>query len=48
MTLKSKQTRSGYIEIRLISGGWYGLFINGELKEQSANLSYIERQYARY
>jgi len=49
MTLKSKRTNYGYIEIREAStAGWYALYINGDLKEQSANLSYIESQYAKY
>ena len=48
MTLKSKMTGYGYVEIREVSGGWYGLYINNDFKEQSADLSYIERQYDRY
>lgn len=49
MTLKAKRTSYGLIEVRE-SGvlGWYALYINGELKEQSADLSYIMRQYDRY
>ncbi len=38
----------GYVEIRSVSGGWFGLYINSDLKEQSASLSYIEQQYDRY
>ncbi len=49
MVLKSKRTGYGLIEIRDSSiSGWYALYINGELKEQSADLSYIQRQYDRY
>ena len=49
MTLKSKRTSYGYIEIRESSiAGWFALYINGDLKEQSADLGYIESQYARY
>ena len=49
MTLKSKRTSYGYIEIREAStAGCYALYINGELKEQSASLSYIESQYSKY
>ena len=33
MTLKSKHTSYGLIEIREMSGGWYGLYINNDLKE---------------
>ena len=49
MTLKSKRTSYGLIEIRDSSiAGWFALFINGELKEQSADLNYIQSQYDRY
>ena len=49
MTLKSKRTGYGLIEIRDSSIlGWYALYINGELKEQSADLNYIQQQYDRY
>ena len=48
MTLKSKRTRYGYIEIRLLTGCWYGLYIDGELKEQSVSLSFIEKEFDRY
>ena len=49
MVLKSKRTGYGLIEIRDSSiSGWYALYINGELKEQSADLSYIQRQDDRY
>lgn len=49
MVLKSKRTGYGLIEIRNSSvSGWYALYINGELKEQSADLGYIQRQYDRY
>ena len=46
--LKSKVTSCGYVEIRRHSDGWYGLWIDGDLKEQSASLSFIEREYAKY
>ena len=49
MTLRSKRTSYGLIEIRDSSIlGWYALYINGELKKQSADLSYIQQQYDRY
>ena len=48
-TLKSKRTSYGLIEIRDSSIlGWYALYINGELKEQSADLGYIQRQFDKY
>jgi hypothetical protein len=49
-TLKSKQSSYGYgfIEIKQLSSGWYALYINNQLKEQSADLSYIQRQYGKY
>jgi hypothetical protein len=47
--LKSKRTSYGLVEIK-DSGvtGWYALYIDGDLKEQSADLSYIQRQYEKY
>lgn len=49
MVLKSKRTGYGLIEIRTSSvSGWYALYINGEMKEQSADLGYIQSQYDRY
>ena len=48
MTLKGKQTSYGYVEIRTVGGGWFGLFIDGDFKEQSADRSFIEREYDRY
>lgn len=49
MVLKSKRTSYGLIEIRDAStAGWYALYINGELKEQSAELNYIQREYEKY
>ena len=48
-TLKSKNTGYGFVEIRESSiAGWYALYINGELKEQSADLGYIQSQYEKY
>ena len=40
----------GYIEIKEIPSmpGWYGLYINGQLKEQSKDLDYIKREYSKY
>ena len=47
--LKSKRTSYGLIEIRDASAfGWYALYINGDLKEQSTDLDYILRQYDKY
>lgn len=47
--LKSKRTSNGLIEIRE-SGvlGWHALFINGELKAQSADHGFIRREYDKY
>ena len=47
--LKSKKTSNGLIEI-CESGvlGWYVLYINGKIKEHSADLSFIQREYDRY
>lgn len=47
--IKSKRTSYGLIEVRE-SGvlGWYALYINGELKEQSADKDYILKQYDKY
>ncbi len=47
--LKSKRTSYGLVEIRE-SGvlGWYALYINGDLKAQSADLSFIQREYDKY
>lgn len=47
-TLKSKNSSYGYVEIRQRSDGWYELWVNGVLEEQSLDLSYIEREYAKY
>ncbi len=49
MTYKSKVTSLGLIEVK-DSGvlGWYALYVNGQLKEQSADLNYILRQYDKY
>lgn len=49
MVLKSKQTGYGLIEIREAStAGWYALYINGSLKQQSKDLYYIQSQYDKY
>lgn len=47
MTLKSKHTANGLIEIRECGGGWYALYVNGSFKEQSADLNYIMREFDR-
>jgi hypothetical protein len=48
-TLKSKHTSYGLVEVRDSSiSGWFALYINGEMKEQSADLGYIMRQYDKY
>ena len=46
MTYESKTTSNGHIEIR-DSGvpGWYGLFVNGRLVDQSADYNYIKNRY---
>jgi len=47
--LKNKSTSYGLVEIRDSSiSRWYALYINGELKEQSADLNYIQSQYDKY
>jgi hypothetical protein len=49
MVLKSKRTGYGLIEVREAStAGWYALYINNVLKEQSADLNYILREYDKY
>ncbi len=49
MILKSKRTGYGLIEVREAStAGWYALYINGELKKQSADLNYILSEYDKY
>ena len=45
MTLKSKHTANGLIEVRESGGGWYALYVNGSLKVQSADLNYIMREF---
>ncbi len=47
-TLKGKTTSYGLVEVRQESSGWYSLYVNGQLKEQSADLNYILREYDRY
>ncbi|MDO4631003.1 MAG: hypothetical protein Q4A82_01755 [Corynebacterium sp.] len=47
--LKSKRTTTyGLVEIREASNGWYELHVNGQLKEQSKDLNYIEGRYDFY
>ena len=47
--IKSKRSSYGLVEIRNSSIlGWYALYINGDLKEQSADLNYIQSQYDRH
>ncbi len=48
MVLKSKITGYGLVEVREMSGGWYGLYIENTLKEHSPDLNYIMQQYDRY
>ena len=49
MVLKSKRTSVGLVEIRDAStAGWYALYVNGNLVEQSADLNYIQREYDKY
>lgn len=49
MVYMSKKTSYGYIEVRDAStAGWYALYINGSLKEQSADYSYIISVYNKY
>lgn len=46
--LKSKVTSAGLVEVRQTSSGWYALYVGGVLKEQSADLNFILREYDRY
>lgn len=48
MSLKSKVVRGELIEVRQHSDGGYGLYVNGSLKSQSADLSFILREYDKY
>lgn len=48
-TLRRKHANCGLIEIRDSSvAGWYALYINGELKEQSADFIFILRLFDSY
>ena len=47
MTLKGKRTRYGFVEI-IEKGGGYGIYVNGVLKERSADLNYILRRFDMY
>jgi len=49
MVYESKNSSYGYVEIRDASTpGWYALYINGSLKEQSADYSHILYVYNKY
>lgn len=49
MVYMSKRTGYGLVEVRDAStAGWYALYINGSLKEQSPDYSYIVSEYNRY
>ena len=48
MVLKSKRSSYGLVEIRETASGWYALYIDGDLKEQSPDLSYIQGRYESY
>ena len=49
MVYKSKRTGYGLVEITDSSIlGWYALCINGKVISQSASLSFIEGEYAKY
>ena len=43
--LESKSSSIGKIEIRKQSNGWYGLYIAGQLKQQSADYRHIKSEY---
>ncbi len=45
MRLKSKTSGGRLIEVIQQSNGWYGLYVNGSLYEQSADLNYILSRY---
>jgi len=49
VTRRSKRTSYGLLELRDSSiVGRYALYINGSLKEQSADFNYIQGQYDKY
>lgn len=43
--LESKSSSIGKIEIRKQSNGWYGLYVAGKLKQQSADYRHIKSEY---
>jgi len=47
MTLKSKHTSLGLVEIQTTAMG-YGLYLNGVLKQQSADLNSIMSLFEKY
>ena len=48
MTLKSKVTSLGLIEVRELGGCRYGLYVAGTLKMQSSDLDFIMREFDKY
>jgi hypothetical protein len=45
----SKSAKCGYVEIQEgPHGGWHQILVNGVIKEQSADWSYIKDKYDRY
>lgn len=48
MTLKSKVTSLGLVEVRDLGGCRYGLYVAGTLKMQSSDLDFIMREFDRY
>jgi hypothetical protein len=48
-TIKAKRTSYGLVEVRDGSSvGWFVIYVNGEVKEQSKNLEFILRQFDKY
>lgn len=50
MVIARKHSTLGYGTIEIVDGGngWYELWINGRMYEQSKSLEYIRGQYDKY
>ncbi|MBO4788725.1 MAG: hypothetical protein J5531_07455 [Lachnospiraceae bacterium] len=48
MVLKRKSTSYGLVEVRQLSSGWYGLYVNDVLKKQSTDLDFIVSEFEKY
>lgn len=47
-TPEFKHTSNGNVEIKTTGTGMTGLYVNGQLKEQSSDQNYIKQQYDKY